>query len=336
MLDSGQFDVIMDLRYKVFEDAEIGGNAVFVYSKTSEQKETDVITLHSVGDFTNPVINKVSQKDLLNNPDFNLITSKGISKVLDTIYQQKEIVELGSIVKIYQGIITGNNKKYLSETAKTDQWKPILKGRDINRYSISFNNVYVYFSPKELWSNTDDKMFKVPAKIISRQTSDKIVGALDTKGYFSLDSTHVLHLLTDRIDLKYFLGIYNSKLLNYLYQSRVQESGRVFAQVKTVNLKPLPIKLIDYNNDLEVQAHNNIVKFVDVLLQLNEELQTATMPNRIEQIRARIGYCEDKINGIVYGLYGLTKEEVEIVENNNTYMSYGTFKSFDEVSSMAS
>ena len=314
MLDSGRFDVIMDLRYKVFDDAEIGGNAVFVHCKTSEQKETDVITLHSVENFTNPTINKLSQKDFLINPNYNLITSKVASKVLDTIYQQKNIVELGSVVKIYQGIITGDNKKYLSDIAKNNQWRPILKGRDINRYSMSFNNTFVYFSPKELWRNTEEKMFQVTEKIISRQTSDKIVGTLDTKGYFSLDSTHVLHLLTDCIDIKYFLGIYNSKLLNYLYQNRVQESGRIFAQVKTVNLKPLPIKLIDHNNELEVQTHDNIVKLVDMLLQLNEELQTATVLERIEQIRARIEYCEDRVNELVYGLYGLTEEEVKIIE----------------------
>ena len=315
MLDSGRFDAILDLRYKVFEEAEIGGNAIFVYSKTKEQKETDVITLHSVEDFAKPIINKVSQNDFLNDVDFNLTTSKEASKILQTIYKQKGVVELGSIVKIYQGIITGDNKKFISNTAKTNQWKPILKGRDINRYSTLFNNTFVYYSPEDLWSNTDEKMFKVPAKIISRQTSDKIVGTLDTNGYFSLDSTHVLHLKTDCIDIKYFLGIYNSKLLNFLYQNKVQESGRVFAQVKTINLKPLPVKLIDFNNKLEVQSHDEIVKNVDLLLQFNKDLQTTTLPEKKEQIKSRIDYCEDKINEIVYELYGLTEEEIRLVES---------------------
>jgi len=38
------------------------------------------------------------------------------------------------------------------------------------------------------------------------------------------------------------------------------------------------------------------------------------LPEKIEQIRSRIGYCEDKINEIVYELYGLTEEEIGIVE----------------------
>jgi hypothetical protein len=43
-------------------------------------------------------------------------------------------------------------------------------------------------------------------------------------------------------------------------------------------------------------------------------LQTATLPERIEQIKSRIGYCEDKINEIVYGLYGLTEEDIGMIE----------------------
>jgi len=38
------------------------------------------------------------------------------------------------------------------------------------------------------------------------------------------------------------------------------------------------------------------------------------LPNQIEQIKSRIEYCEDKINEIVYELYGLTEEEVKIIE----------------------
>jgi copper chaperone CopZ len=37
-------------------------------------------------------------------------------------------------------------------------------------------------------------------------------------------------------------------------------------------------------------------------------------PNQKEQIKMRISYCEDKINAVVYGLYGLTEEEINFVE----------------------
>jgi len=314
LLDNGCFEIIMDLRYKVFEDAEIGGSGVFVFAKGNKIKESKVSSIQSFEDFTNPYVQKVSVNDFLKDPDYNLIQSKGGNKFLQAIKKQKGVVDLGSIVKIYQGIITGDNKKFISNKQINSKWHPILKGRDINRYKTTFNNNYVYYTPKELWSNTDEKMFKVKEKIISRQTSDKIIGTIDTRGYFSLDSTHVIHLLTDKIDIKYLLGIYNSKLLNYLYQNKVQEEGRVFAQVKTVNLKPLPIKIIDSKNKSEVDNQIEIIKLVTHLLQLNEEIQNTSLDSKRLQIQDKIDYCEDKINEKVYELYGLTPDEIKIIE----------------------
>jgi len=314
MLEIGSFNIIMDLRYKVFEGAEIGGNAIFLYTKTKEQENTSILTVNSLEEFFKPVINKVIKNDYLTDPDYNLTLNKGASNILQKINNQNNIVELGSIIKIYQGIITGDNKKYLSNYAKTEKWKPILKGRDINRYSTSFNNTYVYYSPKDLWSNTDEKMFNVPLKIISRQTSDRIIATLDKERYFSLDSTHVLHLLTDRIDIKYFLGIYNSKLLNYLYQNKVQESGRVFAQVKTVNLKPLPIKMIDENNNYEKKLHDDIVMLVDKMLDLKQK-EAAELSDHLKTVITRqIDAVDKAIDTAVYELYNLTADEIKVIE----------------------
>jgi len=49
-------------------------------------------------------------------------------------------------------------------------------------------------------------------------------------------------------------------------------------------------------------------------LQLHKDLQTTAESAEIEQIRSKIGYCEDKLNDIVYGLYGLAEEDVRIIE----------------------
>jgi len=49
-------------------------------------------------------------------------------------------------------------------------------------------------------------------------------------------------------------------------------------------------------SEIDTKTQNEIAKNVDLLLQLNKALQTATLPNQIEQIKSRIGYYEDKIN----------------------------------------
>ena len=98
----------------------------------------------------------------------------------------------------------------METNTKRKRYKQIL--------TSEFNNNYVYYSPKDLWSNTDETMFNVPSKIISRQTSDKIIATIDTEQFFSLDSTHVINF-TNKINIEFLLGVYNSKLI-IIYQSR--------------------------------------------------------------------------------------------------------------------
>ena len=50
------------------------------------------------------------------------------------------------------------------------------------------------------------------------------------------------------------------------------------------------------------------------IISLNKEKQQTTLPEKLEQLQHRIDYTDDKINKLVYELYGLTEEEIKIVE----------------------
>jgi hypothetical protein len=56
------------------------------------------------------------------------------------------------------------------------------------------------------------------------------------------------------------------------------------------------------------------MKSVDELFILNQQKQTTTLPEKIEQLNRRIGYTDEKINNLLYELYGLSEEEIGIVE----------------------
>jgi hypothetical protein len=312
MLDNGSFESILNLSYKVFAQTELGGSGVFVFSKQADKRISKIMTVRNIESFDSPDVRSVAKKYFLTNENHLLIQETSTAAILDKISQQKGIEPLGNITKIYQGIITGNNERYLSNKRKSSKWKPILKGKDINRYSAPIPNTFVYYAPEELWSNTNEQMFKVNEKLISRQTSDKLIATIDREGYFSLDSTHVIHLLTDKIRIEYLLGLYNSKLLNFLYQSNVQEKGRVFAQVKTINLKPLPIKTIF--TDHEQDQHNLIVNLVTQLLKLYAEKLRTILPSQLKLLEDKIARFEQRINTTIYRLYHLTEDEIEIVE----------------------
>jgi type I restriction-modification system DNA methylase subunit len=85
-------------------------------------------------------------------------------------------------------------------------------------------------------------------KILIRQTADNIIGVFDNSNYYPIDSLHTLNLRPSVADktnnedvLRFLLGILNSKLFKYLYKWKLDEDGKVYPQVKKVNIEWLPI-----------------------------------------------------------------------------------------------
>ena len=313
LLGKGTFVDVFDLRYKVFEQAEIGGNGIFVFAQSKKQKKTRIATADSKEEFNKPKTFYENPIVFLEDPSASLLVDPE-TRLLTKKVSNARSVKLGEICTFYQGIITGNNKKFLSSTRTSEKWEKILRGRDIERYGLEFGDTYVFYEPKKLWSNTNENMFRVKDKLVSRQTSDRLVATLDTDGYLTLDSTHVIHLKEPVFSLKYLLALYDSKLLNFLYKARVRESGRVFAQVKIVNLKPLPIRIIDFDNPDDVAQHDKTVKLVDRMLDLHKKLAAAKIPDDKTRIQRQIATTDNQIDNLVYRLYGLTQEEIAIVE----------------------
>jgi hypothetical protein len=253
--------------------------------------------------------------------------SSSNSYILDKISKYEKLEKFCSV---NNGVNTGNTANILlSEKKINEKYKKILEGKNIHRYSITWKNLYINYD-SNLKKTIDIKSLKtkqnkidfalrdenifINEKIIIRQTSDKIIATLDTEGFITRHSTHCIVNNGKKINLKYLLGVLNSVLVNFYYQCLVPEKGKAFAEVKGINVKQIPIKEIDLKNKSEKAIHDEIVKQVELLLQLNAELPAEDRPTRREQMQGRIAYAEQRINELVYTLYGLTEEEIRIVE----------------------
>ena len=61
---------------------------------------------------------------------------------------------------------------------------------------------------------------------------------------------------------------------------------------------------------------SSIIQLVERLLSLYNELISCKVPDKIEQLKSQICHFETRINELVYRIYGLTDEEIGIVEGN--------------------
>ena len=59
---------------------------------------------------------------------------------------------------------------------------------------------------------------------------------------------------------------------------------------------------------------SEIIKHVDLLLKLNEEIKDEKLQTKIEQLKQRIQHSEEKINQLVYELYDLKENDIKTIE----------------------
>ena len=105
----------------------------------------------------------------------------------------------------------------------------------------------------------------------------------------------------------------NSNLMNFYHSHKYLDlSKNLFQKILIQNCKKFPIKTI--NNKDELQIQQEIEKLVDIIIHLHKELQTTKIPSKTEQLQTRIHHTDNRINQLVYELYGLTDEEIAMVE----------------------
>ena len=290
--------------------------SIIIFNKTDEVNINNKIkvryNIFTRDDFDNEEFNlKYIVQDRFNKePDFyfNIYADDNYYNILEKINKLDNVVKLGELSEIYNGIQTGNDKEYISMDKKNNKWFPVIVGSDINRYTKTWGGKYVYYVPEKLHSNTRENIFKTKEKIIIRQTSNKIIGTYDDESFFTLASTFIIKQFNEEIDYKALLGILNSKLFYYLYVNLNNEQGRVLPKKKKKHIFNLPI-IIGYSD-----VHKQLSSLVNSILDLNKKLASEKNPNSINMLNRQINAVDKQIDVLVYKLYNLSDEEIKIIE----------------------
>ena len=89
---------------------------------------------------------------------------------------------------------------------------------------------------------------------------------------------------------------------------------RSFPQITIFSLSQIPIRTINFSNKAEKSLHDKLVSLVEQMLGLHEKLAAATTGDAKTRLSRQIAATDEAIDGLVYELYGLTDEEIGIVE----------------------
>ena len=154
-----------------------------------------------------------------------------------------------------------DNRIYHSKEKLNEEWKPLVTGTDVNRYSLRFNKEFIKYGKWLMYSSNHTKIES--EKLLLRRTSHDLRVALDDDKYYPQNS---LFIITSKYNLKYILCLMNSKLFDFIYKSKCPQVGKIFAEVKPSIIKNLPIA----NPDKE-DVYLFILK-ADIMLSKNKEL----------------------------------------------------------------
>ena len=207
-------------------------------------------------------------------------------------------LKLEDYYKVYVGIVAKGIKQFLSSTKDTIHYKKYLQGKHIAPYQIIFKSVYINFIPELLHSNTDQFVYEQKEKILVRKTGNILMASLDSEQYYTDQSLYNLYLKPNKwYSNKVLLAILNSKLLNYYYNKKLITNADVFPYIKGVHLKMFPLP------HLRDGIESELSDLVDSIIQHKKQnIDTSVICN--------------KIDVLVYQLYGLTDAEIKIIEQS--------------------
>ena len=112
----------------------------------------------------------------------------------------------------------------------------------------------------------------------------------------------------------YLLGLLNSKAVDY-YHKKISSNfrGGWFGYDAKV-IRNIPIRIIDQTNTVDSLIFDQMNFLVKMMLDLHK--QTPNTPQEHEQLQRQIAATDRQIDQLVYQLYGLTDEEIALVESS--------------------
>lgn len=196
-------------------------------------------------------------------------------------------------------------KSYPRALAYLRQNRTFLERREKGRMQGA--NWYGYVYPKNI------ELMRCP-KLLVPDIADRAAFAYDNEGQYAFTSGYAITLRTAKESPHYLLGVLNSAVLNF-YLRRISTPMRGgFFRYFTQFIEQLPIRTIDFTNPADAARHDRMVSLVTEMLDLHARLAAEGVPHEKAGLQRRIDQTDRQIDRLVYELYGLTEEEIEVVE----------------------
>lgn len=302
LLDYSFIHNLVPLGGSVFEEATVD-SAIYILQKSkfngNETLVTNPVSPIEVADTSSyPIF----QDRFLKNEFyvFDYLLSDIEYKIVDKLISKFPKIETSYDFGV--GINTGYIKSELTaETKLDDRYHPMVPGTGVSKYGkietdgfIMYDKEFVKSKGKLGRTLPDERFFTEPKILIVRTRNitlkERIIASIDYDKKYNLNRISNI-ISKDANSIEGLLGVLNSNLFNWLYSKRYFDY-----EIKPIYLRNSPLC---NTNDKEL---NRLVKSIIEKRKTNEN--------------ADISELKSEIDKVVYQLYNLTEEEIEIIENS--------------------
>jgi hypothetical protein len=305
LLTSTSLDKLVFFNDGVF-DANVH-NLVFVARKTKLGDTYTIFYKAVISDSTLALEekSKVKQKSLID--DMCLLVLRGDDATESILHKMIRAEEtLGSVATVNFGMQLRDRSKYPQDVVESPVNKESLTkfhrecyaGKDIRRFYIAFTDRYCFFNREAKCGGCwDENVHNSKSKILVRQIGQYPEGGLDSRGFAVLNAAFMIVSKTEAFDPKFLLGLLNSAAIRFYWLNKFRDDRKTFPKIKGEYLKLLPIPRGDFGQQAQLI-----------------QLVVRVIAEKTKNPNSDISIFEHEIDQLVYKLYDLTPEEIQIVE----------------------
>lgn len=309
---------VIDLsRIKVFDDPSVYPVITIIKKGKPTGPYTIVTERILTDDLSKKVQFKVSSKTLEMMPENNWgIILSDHAKLIQKIFEQGEPLEKVATVQATSTAAEADEYTgYISEKKGV----PIINSGTIDRYSTTYgvngftNKGEKLMKPLLDLSRVSDgrrTLYESP-KLIFAKLALRPEAYPDLNGEYASINTNCVHTPAEGYGLKVLGGILNSALMAFVYSELFSglKMGGGYFQFQAPQLRILPIK-----KPSATQA-KIIADLVDRYMELDTRLlKSSKASDEARKLEGEIDKIDASLDAVVYEIYGLDKDEIDIVE----------------------
>ncbi len=303
VLDNLKFDSINPNISKAFEEAQVD-TLIFIASKRNKKGEINIWTFDDKEPSPRHLI---SQEVFLENEGFvfDLEVNPMIRSIIKKVRSKSKILEADFEITRgvnpydkYRGqsedIIS--SKAYHSSLKRDETFKPELRGKHVSTFNYKWDNKHFISYGPWLAAPRDPKFFTGKRILFREILGTRFVTTIIDEDFILDRSLYIGKPLNDSINVEAALGVLSSKLLIWLFRIEKNEFDDLFPKIRLEEFKRLPIPKDNiFAKELAVIVNQLIVCKAD-----NASVEASSLENKLDKL--------------VYKIYGLTEDEIKLIE----------------------